>query len=156
MSKVLIVNNTSFDYPEAGDPKGWGEEATAWASEVTAVIGDLKGPNDIIQTSFTIANNTLIASDVVGLTFDAATVRMADISYSVYRVTDSAEINESGTISIQYYSNSGTWDIGQDYIGDASTVFSITNAGQVQYTSSNLAGLNYEGTITFRAKTLDQ
>lgn len=81
---------------------------------------------------------------------------MADISYNVYRTTDSAEINESGTITIQYYSTSGTWDLGQDYIGDASTIFSITNAGQVQYTSSNLAGLNYEGTITFRAKTLDQ
>lgn len=156
MSKTLVVNNTAFEYPDAGDPKGWGEEATAWATEVTAVISDLKGPNDLLQSSFTIANNTSVAADVVGLIFDPASVRSAEIEYNIYRTTDSVELNETGSVTTQYNSIANTWSIQQDCLQDSGVTLTILPSGQFQYTSSNVSGLNYAGTITFRAKTLDQ
>jgi hypothetical protein len=43
-----------------------------------------------------------------------------------------------------------TWSLGaQSYLGDDSgVVFSVDNAGQVNYTSTELFGTNYEGSVT--------
>ena len=156
ISTPLTVNNTQFNYPVAGEPKGWGEDATAWATEVTAVLNDLKGPNDILQSSFTITNNQVSFIDIVGLLFDPASVRRATINYNISRSTDSSTIVESGNLEITYNPDLGQWYLSRDDDGNVPNVeFDVTNSGQVQYTSSNLSGLNYEGTITFRAKTLD-
>lgn len=157
MAIPLVVNNSTFEYPQPGDPKGWGEDATDWAIEVTNLLSDLKGPNDIIQTAFSINNNQAVASNIIGLAFDAATVRYAIVDYTIYRTTSTAELAEGGQIHLIYKNVAGTWLIEQDRQGDNSgVVISITNAGQLQYTSSNVAGLSYTGKISFRAKTLNQ
>lgn len=157
MSIPLIVNNSTFNYPEPGDPKGWGEDATGWATEVTLLLSDLKGPNDIIQTAFSINNNQAVASNIIGLAFDSATVRYAIVDYTIYRSTSTNEVAEGGQLHLIYKNVAATWLIEQDRQGDDSgVVITITNGGQLQYTSSNLAGLSYSGTISFRARTLNQ
>ncbi len=155
MSIPLVVNNTTFNYPTSGDPKGWGEEATSWAEEVTLVLNDLKGPNDILQSSAPIVNNQLTFIDIPLLIFDPAAVRTSTINYNVYRLTDDQQITESGTITITYHTQVGMWSITQESDFDSGITFDVTNLGQVQYQSTDLTGLNYQGLITFRAKTLD-
>jgi len=160
MSKVLIVNNNPYNYPTAGDEPGWGgsDGATGWAEDVTQVLSDLLGPNDILETSFTIANNQLTATDVVGLNFNIASVRSAIIDYSIFRIstTNPSGSTETGTIKIVYDNNVG-WSSGQGaVVGDSGVVLSITPTGQFEYTSSDIGSLNYTGTIKFRAKSLQQ
>lgn len=158
MPKELIVNSIPFDYPTQGDEPGWGGSATGWASEVTDVLNDLVGPNDILETAFNVANNQVSVSDVTGLSFSGASVRAADITYSIYRISSinlSGHI-EKGTIQIAYDNNLG-WIINQgNILGNAGVNFSITGAGQIQYTSTDIGSSSYTGTMKFRAKCLAQ
>jgi hypothetical protein len=161
MSTPLTVNNNVYNYPGPGEDPGWGADASDWAAAVTDVLASVVSTTDILQTSFTIANNVSSATNITTMTFDTALVRAANISYSIYRKTDSATSGnvESGVIYLTYdngASSGNKWLLGQQKNGESSVVFSITDAGQVQYTSSNLAGANYVGTLKFTAKTLAQ
>lgn len=158
MPKTLIVNNTPFSYPTSGDEPGWGGDATGWAEEVTQVLSDLLGPNDILETAFNIANNQATVIDITGLGFNTASVRSAIIDYSVFRISslNPFGFTETGTIKIVYDNNSG-WSIAQGAIvGDSGIILNITPTGQFQYTSTDIGSLNYTGTMKFRAKTLQQ
>lgn len=158
MAKTLTVNSIPFNYPTSGDEPGWGGQSTDWASAVTDVLADLVGPNDILETAFNIANNQTSFADVTGLVFNAASVRAADITYSVFRIssTNLSGNTEKGTIQIIYDNNAG-WDINQGSIlGNAGVIFSITPAGQIQYKSTDIGATSYVGVMKFRAKALQQ
>lgn len=158
MPKTLTVNNTPYDYPTAGDEPGWGGEATGWAEEVTNVLNNLLGPDDILETSFSIANNQSSAADVTGLAFNAGSVRSAVVTYAVYRISDSNPSGnaETGEMHIVYDDSAG-WLLGLGgIVGDAGINFTITAAGQVQYTSTDIGSLNYVGTMKFKATALQQ
>ncbi len=158
MPKSLIINNTVYSYPSAGDEPGWGSQATGWATAVTNVLSDLLGPNDILETAFNIANNQTSFADVNGLIFSAASVRAAQITYSVYRASTSnpSGFTEEGTIQLIYDNNVG-WSIIQgNLLGNSGVTFQVTGAGQIQYKSSDIGALNYSGTMKYRAKTLAQ
>lgn len=159
----LTVNNNVYDYPDPGTEPGWGESATAWAQAVTDVLNTLLAPGDILETSFVIGNNVTLFTNVNGLAFDGATVRAANISYVVTRRSTEtpAGNNESGAIFLTYDS-AGTvgekWKLSQrsDISNTSSIAFNITDAGQVQYKSSDIGSTSYQGQIKFSAKTLSQ
>ena len=162
MSKTLIVNNTPYSYPTSGDEPGWGSDATGWAEGVTNVLSDLLGPNDILETAFNVANNqtdnTGANGDVTGLIFNAASVRAVNISYSVFRIsnTNLSGHTETGTIQLIYDNNVG-WSINQgNILGSAGITFTVTPAGQIKYKSTDIGSTNYSGTMKFRAKVLNQ
>ena len=161
MSTTLIVNQQPFEYPDPGESPGWGQPASDWAGEVTLVLNDLLGPNDITQTTFAIQNNQSI-SNVVGLVFNTGQVRSSTIDYTIYRVSSTTTSGsvEAGTIRIVYDNNAATgskWIMGvYDRVGDAGVVFSITDAGQIQYTSTDIGSISYSGVMHFRAKSLGQ
>ena len=158
MPKVLIVNNTPFSYPTAGDEPGWGGAATGWAEEVTKVLNNVVGPDDILETSFNIANNQSTPANVTGLIFNAGSVRSVKVTYSIYRISDSNPSGnaETGEMHIIYDNNDG-WKLGVGgIVGNSNVIFSITPAGQVQYVSSDIGDLNYTGVMKFIAKALQQ
>ncbi len=155
MSVALNVNNSIFNYPTAGEPKGWGEDATAWAEEVTIVLNDLKGPNDILQSTANIQNGQPTAASIAGLIFDPGKVRSATITYNVYRITSDDEKVEYGELFVSYIPSSGVFSLAQESSEDGGIIFDVTNGGQVQYTTDEMLGTGYAGIITFRAKTLD-
>lgn len=158
MPKVLIINNTPFNYPTAGDEPGWGGAATGWAEEVTKVLNNVVGPDDILETSFGIANAQSISVDVTGLIFNAGSVRSAVVSYAIYRLSDSTPSGsaETGQMHLIYDNNDG-WNLGiGGVIGNSGVTFSITPAGQIQYQSTDIGSINYNGIIKFAAKALQQ
>lgn len=158
MPKRLIVNNTPYAYPTAGDNPGWGSEATGWAEEVTNVLSNLLGPDDILQTAFSIANNQAVLTDITGLVFNAGSVRSATIEYSIFRISDTnpSGNTETGEIKLVYDNNAGwSFSVG-NIVGNSGVYFEITPTGQFQYTSTDIGDLNYIGTIKFVAKALQQ
>lgn len=162
MAKTLTVNNTPYNYPTTGDEPGWGGEATGWAEEVTDVLSSLLGPDDILETTFSVNNNVSSAADVTALTFSTGSVRSAIVEYSVYRVSDSnlSGNAESGIMNMVYDNSASPgsqWSLVISNIsGNAGVQFSITDAGQVQYTSTDIGSVNYNGTMKFKARALAQ
>lgn len=157
MSVSLTVNNFDFDFPSPGDPPGWGADVTGWAEEITEVVNNIQGPNDIVQTTFAIANNQSSFTNVTGLLFNTSTVKSAEISYFIIRESDTNPTGfvENGTLYIAYNEFASDWTFSQDGGGDAQVQFQITSGGQVQYKSSDIGSAGYSGSMEFRAKTLD-
>lgn len=162
MPITLTVNSVPYEYPIPGDSPGWGQPATDWAEQVTNVLNDLQGPNDIPETSFPIANNVTSFTDVANLSFNTGEVRSAIISYSIYRTsTGSPSGNaESGQMSIVYdnlASPGSKWSLtGYGLNGISGVTFTITDLGQIQYKSTNIGATGYSGVMHFRAKSLAQ
>jgi hypothetical protein len=160
MSRTLIINNTPYEIPDAGDPPGWGGDTTDWMSAVTDVLDSIVGSADILPTSFTVANNQTTPSDVTGLIFDGGAVRSSIINYNIYRISDSnpSGFSESGTLTVLYDSNaSNPWTMTQCNVNGYSGVnLDITNSGQILYTSNDIGSVNYSGLMTFYAKSILQ
>jgi hypothetical protein len=113
------------------------------ASAIYVVDGDI---------SFTIANNQTVVANVNGLLVDGASTRSFILDYSIYRQTDTASsaLAQVGQIRGVYNTQSTSWVISDDFSGqNAGVTFTVLNSGQIQYTSTNIAGANYVGTLKY-------
>jgi len=92
-----------------------------------------------LHSTATVALNNNEASpvDITGLLFNSAKAKSAIIHYAITRDADTDE-EESGELHI-VFSNSA-WLLSQEFTGSTGVKISITAAGQLQYTSSNLSG----------------
>jgi hypothetical protein len=89
------------------------------------------------EQSFAAANNQAVVADVVGLVFDA-TVRSVKVHLSVY-VDATGDLCE--VFELMIARRGAVWLLTSSSTGDSSGLaFTITAAGQVQYTSTNEAG----------------
>lgn len=162
MPVTLVVNKQPYNYPVPGDSPGWGAEATGWAEQVTEVLQELFGDNDIAETTFNVANNVTSFTNVVGLILNTGAVRAATITYSVYRVSTAnpSGHSESGTLRAVYDNSAGSgskWALsGFGIDGDAGITFQILDSGQVQYKTTDINSTGYSGVMHFSAKTLGQ
>lgn len=156
MSVTVTVGNETFEYPSNAQSPGWGAVATETIQKIAEVLNSLSGPDDILQTTFSIANNQVAFANVTGLGFDNTTVRSATVTYSAYRVTGSNELAESGTIQVVYKNNDDSWELSREFVGDAGLIFSITDGGLFTYKSSSVSGSGYSGVLKFFASTTPQ
>jgi hypothetical protein len=152
----LTVNNNTYAYPDPGSEPGWGKEATGWAEDVTEVLDSVAGSGTINETQSTI-NNIATNEDVAGFVFNPALVEGAEVSYKIFRKTDSVEYSEKGTFSINYKPGAAEkWFITRAITAgdDALVSFDITIDGQVQYTTTAISGSNYQGYIRFKTTSI--
>lgn len=99
---------------------------------------------------FELQNNQAVAADVTGLLLDPAKVKTATLEYGIFRDA-TTDLTEDGEVSFTY--NGTSWEMSREFSGNAGITLTITNAGQVQYTSSNLSG-HVESTLYFLIRTL--
>lgn len=156
MADSVVISGTTYSIPVQGTPPAWGDDLNSLLQALVAVANTSAGPADILTTNFTIANNVSGATNVTGAAFDTSSVRSSIISYSIYRSTTTTEMSESGQIYICYKSTAATWELAQNYAGTSGVIFSITNGGQIQYTSTNFGGTSYVGKMKFSAKSFLQ
>jgi hypothetical protein len=119
-------------------------------AQVDTIIAGITSPGDLDDTAFSFANNQSAAANVTGFVFANASVRSfkALVSVSVDATADLFEIFE-----IEGIQKGSEWDYSVSSRGDVTGLsFSITNTGQIQYTSPSFAGF-VSGTIKFRALT---
>lgn len=103
---------------------------------------------DIAHTTFSAANNQSSPANVTGLAFANGTVRSFDVHLSV-AVDATTDLFEK--FHLQGIQKGSEWDMSVTSVGDSSGfIFSITNAGQIQYTNSNYAGFT-SANLRFRA-----
>jgi len=117
---------------------------------VDSQVGGVGSAGDISETSFAAANNQAAAANVTGLAFANGVVRSFKALVSV-EIDATADLYES--YELMGIQKGSGWDMSIESVGDESNiVFSITSAGQVQYTSANEAGF-VSNSIKFRADT---
>lgn len=137
-----------------GSPDNYTPADTSINGHLQGVDGKLAlvlgNTTDIKDSAFTISNNVVAATDVTDLLFANAAVRGAKIEYSI-TINATASLFEKGELEV--VQRGAGWQLTRESTGDDSLInFSITNSGQIQYTSSNYAGFT-SGKIQFRAFT---
>jgi len=154
-SLVIDPNNASLVTAALGDQilVADASDSNALKKVTVQTIVDLAGAGsagDIAETSFAIANNQASPADVTGLAFANATVRGFEVLATV-EIDATADLYE--TYALYGIQKGASWDMSQESVGDDSgIIFSITNAGQIQYISQSYAGF-VSGSIKFRART---
>lgn len=152
MSTVVSISGTDYNLPSAGQSPPWGADLADIITALVAVANTVSGSADIINTSFTIANNTAVASNVTGAAFDTSLVRAFILQYSIYRYSTTTEMSEVGTLYGAYKSSAGSWELAQTYAGSSGVTFTITAGGQLKYVSTSFSGSSYSGKMKFSAK----
>lgn len=146
----LLIGNGS-GYTLATLTQGSGITITNGSGSISIAANSQANPNDIPDTNFTAANNQTTPANVTGLAFANANIRGFEALVAVTRIAGS---NVYEIFTIRGVQKASVWDIDVTSTGDESgIVFSITNAGQIQYTSSNLAS-HVSSNIRFRAQAL--
>ena len=106
--------------------------------------------SDILETSFAASNDVSSPTDVTSFAFANGSVRSFSAHVSVFRdaTSDVFEV-----IELKGVQRGSDWAMSDSRTGDTSGIeFTITTAGQIQYTSSDLSG-HVASTIKFRAIT---
>jgi hypothetical protein len=117
-------------------------------AQVDTIIAGITSPGDLDDTAFSLANNQSSPANVTGFAFANATVRSFEAIVSVF-IDATTDFYEQ--FKINGIQKGSEWDFTVSSQGDVSGItFSITNAGQVQYTSTDNAGF-VSGVIMFRA-----
>ena len=112
------------------------------------LAGAVGTTGDIAHTSFSIADGQTTAADVTGFAFANGVVRSFSAIASV-AIDATADLYEH--FDIQGVQKGASWELTVQSTGDDSGVlFTITNAGQVQYTGLTYAGF-VSGLLNFRA-----
>lgn len=156
MSKLVTINGTTYTLAQQGDSPPYGEDQSDLIQALIDIANNVSGTGDILNTSFTVANNISSATNVTALVFDPAVVRSAIIEYSIYRSTSSTESSECGTMYVTYKSTAASWELAQVGAGTSGVTFTINASGQIKYTSTSLAGTSYSGLLKFRARAFTQ
>jgi hypothetical protein len=98
-----------------------------------------------LDSTASISNNQTTPIDVTGFNVSTANGFTATVNVNIDATSDRFE-----TFTIQGSDAGSNWNISIDSLGDSGMNFSITPAGQLQYTNEDYAGFNL-GTITFKA-----
>jgi len=114
-----------------------------------------------LASSQAIGNNQT-DQDLTDLLYDGSPasglgVKSVRIDYDIHRKDDSQEKTANGQLTLLFYPGGDSWEmVGPDEIGDdCGLSFTLSDAGgiaQLQYSTTNYAGANYEGTIRFKIK----
>lgn len=110
----------------------------------------------LINNPETINNNEATPTDIATLVFTGADYTSAIVNYEIRRVTASGSKIAVGRLFVYRQPDTGTWVlevgdwVGQEPTAPGGVTFTIDQTGAdatVQYTSDNLAGTGYVGTI---------
>ena len=116
-------------------------------TQLLAAIKSLIAFGGDAQINQSIANNTG-PSNVVGLVFDKTETKSAHIFYAIERETDTQNEQQVGQLYAVHDSIDDVWRVSDSSVlDDAGVVFTITSSGQIQYTSDDLTGTGYSGTM---------
>lgn len=161
MAILLTIKGTPIQIPESGGSPNWAPGVIDALQALTDAVNSITGTYDIApQVQNIDANNNSTNVTVANLAFPVSEVRSATIFYSVYRKTndsgpaDGQEVAEGGSIQIVYNASNPTnnkWELACYKAGEANISFSITDLGQLRFSTTPLTGIEHQGIISFRA-----
>lgn len=166
MAIKITVKGTPIEIPDSGSSPNWAPGIIDAIRALADAIEGLSGTYDVSPQAHSIslypANSNVPAPNLI---FPIDDVRSVTIFYSVFRKTEDIvsgstvvqegqELTESGTLQITYNSSNAVgskWSIQREYVGDANISFSVTDLGQVLFTTLAMTGENHQGFISYRA-----
>lgn len=125
---------------------------------LAALLKEIDGILPKASVTSTIANNIAGLTDITNFNFSFATKSKFVYEVGIRRKTDSQEFNSIGTITVLHNSVTDTVLcvpnlLGDDCEVDISAILVSGSQWKLQYKSSNIAGINYLGQMSFKLIT---
>lgn len=160
MSFTITIQGTQIDFPSSSESPNWSEAIDQFATAVEAALSGLAGAFDVPPQVYVIDSfNPVTNQALPNFSFPVTDVRSIFVRYAVFRQTDSVTAYETGNIIAIYSPDNpvnNKWDFSVDRVGNGSITFSMTDAGQIQFSTATLAGINHTGKITATAQAVLQ
>jgi len=157
----IIIKGTLIEFPNSGQAPNWAPAVIEAVEALADAVNSITATYDVApQVQNIDANNSSSNVNINNLNFPASDVRAATVFYSVYRKTsdsgppDGQEVVESGLLDINYLASrpvTQKWELVRTGQSDAKIEFSITDLGQITFSTTALTGINHVGIISFRA-----
>lgn len=172
MSVQINIGGTIIEFPSSAQSPNWAPALIEFAQTVESALSGIVGPYDIAPQVMDILNDGAehaVQTPAASLSFPTASVRAANIRYSIYRNNDAnATHSESGVMTVVYNTETASWEIQRDFTGNntpaggypnpttSGVTFRIDSAGQIYYTAAILSSPGYVGKLSFAAQALLQ
>jgi hypothetical protein len=157
MSVPITISGTTVNFPSSGDSPNWSPAVIQFAQLVAAALEFTVGAFDIPPQTFDITADVNTNVALPNLSFPTTQVNGAIIAFSVIRVSSTTTVTETGNMVINYnptFPTNQKWEISVDYVGNADITFSVTDVGQVQFSTTSLPGSFVSASITYQAKAI--
>jgi hypothetical protein len=154
---VINIGGTIINFPDSAQSPNWAPPIIQFAEAVALALSSIIGPFDVSPQIYTMISNVNTNVALPSLAFPTANVRGATITFTVYRHStgiSGVTFAEIGTLEVIY--NGSTWELSDEHTGLSDVTFSITNQGQVQFSSTGIPGAGPIGFIGYTAKALQQ
>lgn len=160
----LIIKGTIVNIPDSAAAPNWAPAIIQGFEALTEAVNAVTGTFDVAPQVLNIdAFNNSINIPITNLIFPPSEVRAATIYYTVNRETnpsgppDAENLTEAGTLEISYNAVrpvNEKWELVRTGQGDARIKFTITDLGQIEFSSSPLTGVDHVGIISYRALSI--
>jgi hypothetical protein len=163
MPKILI-KGTPISIPDSAQSPNWAPGIIEGFQALADAVNSISATYDVAPQVLNIdAYNPGTNIDATNLIFPPTEVRAATIYYTVKRETsdsgppDGEQLAEAGTLEIVY--NEGNpvtqkWEIVRTYEGEANISFSVTDLGQIRFTTQTITGIDHSGLLSYRALSI--
>ncbi len=159
MAYTVTIQGQELSLPEVSASPNWAPGQVAFNKAVANALQFTVGTYDVPPTTYQMVSNVNTDVEIGGLAFPTSEIRGVFLYYTVYRTTSTSNEAEAGMITIVYNPNNSVnnkWEKVQQFCGSSTVVFSITDSGQVTFSSTSLSGSNHAGTIGYYAKVIQQ
>lgn len=164
MSFTITIQGKVITMPSSGSAPNWAPAMIEFAKAVEAALQGVAGNFDVAPTVVNFDGavfNSASNVDLTALQFPPSEVRAVEILYASFRETDAETAYESGTLYAIYSDNNAPgskWEFSREATGFGKLNFNILDTGQVQMSTTALAGTasTHTMTLTLTAKALLQ
>jgi hypothetical protein len=161
---TIIINGSVIDFPNSSASPDWSPSVISFAQLVADALAISVNAFDVSPQTYTLDSfNSASNVSIPTLSFPTSAVRSVFIHYSVYRTTSSANVDEAGDLIAIYNPNNAAsmkWTMTRGNIssstGGGQISFNMTDTGQIQFSTTALAGSGHTGKLSFDARALPQ
>lgn len=155
MSYSVNILGNVITLPSTSASPNWAPGQIKFNQSVADALNLSVGAFDITPQIYEFQLNSNNDVVIPGLAFPTSEVRSVQISYYIYRTTNSATEKESGVMYSVFDSTASVgnkWIFTQEFVGSSTVSFDIKDTGQVVFSSVAMSGSSHSGKIGFYAK----
>lgn len=146
MSISLGANGGSYSYPQENDPAGWGDDATNWASAVSAALGNIGLGGTVSATSLIDMSGTTTKGFLPPklTTVQRNAIATPPAGLVIYNTT---------TSQLEVYTGSSWFSVASNIDGNLTVNGTLTVTGTTSLASVTGTGLTLNGALTVTGAT---
>lgn len=158
---IVNIAGTNVNIPDSGASPNWAPAIIEAFQLIAEALAVSVGPFDITPQSYQMTSNVNTNVPIPNLSFPVNTVQGSIILYGVNRSSSGGgaqQVSETGLLILNYdpsQSVGSLWQVTHEYSSansdGALITFSVTDLGQVLFSTEAITGSSPEGVINFRA-----